>query len=95
MSLFPQSLEVVEKAPSDRYVATDSDAGCHGHTASAVRAADFAAGDSLYAKLQRAAGKFGVEQRGVERVPEDERTDTRLSNIGTLVSRLPPFSRGP
>jgi hypothetical protein len=45
----------------------------------------FDAGDSLYARLQRFAGKFGVEQRGIERVPENERTDTSLHNIGTMV----------
>jgi len=52
----------------------------------AVHKGDFTAGDSMYAKLQRIAGKFGVEQRGIERVPSDERTDTGMSKIGTLVS---------
>jgi hypothetical protein len=53
----------------------------------------FEAGNSLYAKMQRLAGRFGVEQRGIERVPEDERTDNRrpLLNIATMVSSfLPP-----
>jgi hypothetical protein len=46
----------------------------------------FTVGNTLYAKLQRFAGKFGVEQRGIERVPEDERTDTRGAlNIATMV----------
>ena len=38
------------------------------------------------------AGKFGVEQRGIERVPEDERTDNKrpLLNVATMVS--PPQS---
>ncbi|KAI1426763.1 purine-cytosine permease [Xylaria sp. FL1777] len=40
--------------------------------------------DSLYAKLQAFAGKYGVEQRGIERVPDDERTDSSMSQIGTL-----------
>jgi len=44
----------------------------------------FDAGNSMYARLQRFAGKFGVEQRGIERVPENERTDTSLHNIGTM-----------
>jgi Permease for cytosine/purines, uracil, thiamine, allantoin len=45
---------------------------------------DFGAGDSIWAKLQRIAGGFGVEQRGIQRVPENERTDKTLSKIGTL-----------
>lgn len=52
----------------------------------AVHKNDFTAGNSVYAKLQRFAGKFGVEQRGIERVPSDERTDSNMSQIGTLVS---------
>ncbi|KAL1882268.1 Purine-cytosine permease fcy21 [Diaporthe australafricana] len=38
----------------------------------------------LFAKVQRFAGRFGVEQRGIERVLPDERTDTSVSKIGTL-----------
>lgn len=52
----------------------------------AVHKHDFVAGDGVYHKLQRFAGRFGVEQRGIERVPADERTDTGMSKIGTLVS---------
>jgi hypothetical protein len=51
----------------------------------AVHAETFLVGDSLYAKLQRFATGFGVEARGIERVPSDERTDTGMSKIGTLV----------
>ena len=51
----------------------------------AVAGDSFAVGDSWYAKTQRAVGKFGVEQRGIERVPEDERTDGNLIKVGTLV----------
>lgn len=51
----------------------------------AVHAEAFIMGDSLYAKLQRFASKFGVEARGIERVPSDERTDGGMSKIGTLV----------
>ncbi|KAI0976595.1 purine-cytosine permease [Xylaria arbuscula] len=40
--------------------------------------------NSLYSKLQAFAGKYGVEQRGIERVPNDERTDSSMSQIGTL-----------
>ncbi|KAF3764526.1 cytosine-purine permease [Cryphonectria parasitica EP155] len=35
-------------------------------------------------KVQRFVGKFGVEKRGIERVPSHERTDTSMSKIGTL-----------
>ena len=51
----------------------------------AVHAETFITGDSLYAKLQRFATQFGVEARGIERVPSDERTDSGMSKIGTLV----------
>lgn len=53
---------------------------------SAVPGESFEYGDSTYAKLQRLAGKFKVEQRGIERVPEDERDDHSLLNVGTMVS---------
>lgn len=46
----------------------------------------FTEGNSMYAKIQRFAGRFKIEQRGIERVPEDERTDTNLANVGTMVS---------
>lgn len=41
-----------------------------------------------YAKAQRFAGRLNIEQRGIERVPENERTDTgfrALLNAGTMV----------
>ncbi|OIW24038.1 purine-cytosine permease [Coniochaeta ligniaria NRRL 30616] len=72
--------ESTEKYPDESYpdVAVGySDAG-------AVHKNEFVAGDGIYHKLQRFAGKFGVEQRGIERVPADERTDTGMSKIGTL-----------
>ncbi len=56
--------------------------------APAVPTEIFLTGDTLYAKLQRAVFQFGVEPRGIERVPEDERTDTNLMKVGTLVSIL-------
>ena len=49
--------------------------------------ASLATGSSLTARLLRAAGKLGVEQRGIERVPEDERTETgfmAMLNISTM-----------
>jgi len=50
----------------------------------AVHAETFVLGDSWYAKTQRLAGKFGVEQRGIERVPSDERSSAPASQVGTM-----------
>jgi hypothetical protein len=52
----------------------------------AVPGEAFEYGDGIVAKLQRLAGKWGVEQRGIERVPENERTDSSLLNVGTMVN---------
>jgi hypothetical protein len=46
-------------------------------------------GDSYYARVQRFANRFGVEARGIERVPSDERSNAGMSQIGTMVGRLP------
>lgn len=54
----------------------------------AVPGETFTYGDSWYARAMRFAGSFGVEQRGIERVPEDERTDKgfrALLNVATMV----------
>jgi hypothetical protein len=52
----------------------------------AVYTAQLAQGDAWTAKLQRVFGKYKIEQRGIERVPEDERTDTNgVVNVGTMV----------
>ncbi len=51
----------------------------------AVSGEVFTAGNTTYAKLQRMATKFGVEARGIERVPEDERTDKSTLKVGTMV----------
>ncbi|KAE8149248.1 permease for cytosine/purines, uracil, thiamine, allantoin-domain-containing protein [Aspergillus avenaceus] len=50
----------------------------------AVPGESFEYGDSLYAKLQRLAGKINIEQRGIERVPPSEQTDTSYFNIGSM-----------
>ncbi|KAI1099954.1 purine-cytosine permease [Jackrogersella minutella] len=50
----------------------------------AVHGQEFTSGKTLYAKVQRFAGRFGVEARGIERVPSDERTDSSMSQIGTM-----------
>lgn len=39
----------------------------------------------LFARVQQLTERFGVEQRGIERVLPDERTDTSVSKVGTLV----------
>lgn len=66
---------------------TDAEKGPPIYTseAPAVATEIFLTGDSLYAKIQRAVFQFGVEPRGIERVPEDERTDTNLMKVGTMV----------
>lgn len=54
----------------------------------AVPGEAFIIGDGMRAKLLRFASKFGVEARGIERVPDDERTDTgfrALLNVATMV----------
>ncbi|WPH01683.1 Hypothetical protein R9X50_00453500 [Acrodontium crateriforme] len=53
----------------------------------AVPGESFEYGTGLYAKCMRLAGKFKMEQRGIERVPEDERTDAgfkALLNVSTM-----------
>lgn len=58
------------------------------HDDGAVPGESFEVGNSWYAKIQRVAGKLKVEQRGIERVPEDERTDSgfrALLNVSTMV----------
>lgn len=49
---------------------------------------DLVVGDGTFAKIQRYVGSIGVEKRGIERVPDtpDERTDTSMSKVGTVVS---------
>ncbi len=57
-------------------VAPDASGAVHGES--------FVVGNSTYAKLQRLAGRFNIEQRGIERVPEDERTDKSTWKVGTM-----------
>lgn len=59
----------------------------------AVPGEAFEYGTSFYARAQRLAGRFHVEQRGIERVPEYERTDSgfrALLNVSTMVN--PPLT---
>ncbi|GAM86409.1 hypothetical protein ANO11243_044230 [Dothideomycetidae sp. 11243] len=53
----------------------------------AVPGESFEYGNTLYAKAQRWAGKFSIEQRGIERVPEDERHESGMKgllNVSTM-----------
>lgn len=54
----------------------------------AVRGEALITGNSWYHRMMRKAGKYGVEARGIERVPEDERTDNKhpYLNSATMVS---------
>lgn len=83
---FRSSNEDLEKAPQ---VNDSSDSNSNevfdNSSDGAVPGESFEYGDSLYAKIQRVAGKFNIEQRGVERVPDSERTDTSYFNIGSMV----------
>ena len=54
----------------------------------AVPGETFVQGNTLYAKVQGLAARFYIEQRGIERVPENERDDTSLLNVGTMVRRI-------
>ena len=51
----------------------------------AVHGESFIVGNTLYARIQRFAGRYGVEQRGIERVPEDERTNRQTYTAGSMV----------
>lgn len=80
----------VEKKAADADVSSDPSghrtaAGVYTTEGGAVPGESFEYGNSLYARIQRLAGRFNIEQRGIERVPEDERTDHSLLNVGTMV----------
>jgi hypothetical protein len=49
---------------------------------------DYNAAPTPPTKWQHILSKLKVETRGIERVPEEERTDTSYLNIGSMV--LPP-----
>ena len=87
---YEKDYDIEQHSPSDRNSAekvlpfyTDETAGVPGES--------FEIGNSLYARAQRLVGKYGVEQRGIERVPEDERTDTNLVKVGTMVISSRPI----
>ena len=72
----------------DRHVSEKIGAPVYVDEHGAVAGESFTVGNSWYARTQRFVGKFGVEQRGIERVPEDERTDANLMKVGTLVRAI-------
>ncbi|KAL3422163.1 Purine-cytosine permease fcyB 3 [Phlyctema vagabunda] len=71
------STDLSSSATQTYVVALPSDKG-------AVPTETLIVGDTLYARAQRFAGRFGVEQRGIERVPSDERSGASMSHICTL-----------
>ncbi len=84
----PQSKYTLEPADIEKGRRSSAFGSALGfQTAAAVPGNAFTEGNSLYAKIQRFAGRYNIEQRGIERVPEDERTDRHLMNVGTMVSR--------
>lgn len=77
-----------EKGPSTRAYGGYDVNDAHMYEDGAVPGESFVHGDTLYHRLQRLAGKFNMEQRGIERVPESERTDDgfrALLNVSTMV----------
>lgn len=85
MGAFSKKQADVEAVPSEKPVyGTENDSGEYIPDEGAVAAETFVLGDSWYAKTQRFAGKFGVEQRGIERVPSDERDTAHISQVGTM-----------
>ncbi|KAK3075958.1 Purine-cytosine permease fcy21 [Teratosphaeriaceae sp. CCFEE 6253] len=66
---------------------SDKPHGAYQEADGAVPGESFEYGTGVRAKMMRFAGKLGIEQRGIERVPEDERTDTgfkALLNVATM-----------
>ncbi|KAI9672355.1 MAG: purine-cytosine permease [Caeruleum heppii] len=65
----------VETAPEKGYYVDET---------GAVPGESFGIGTGFFARLQRLAGKLSIEERGIERIPETERTDTNLRKVGTV-----------
>ncbi|TQN74221.1 Purine-cytosine permease fcyB [Colletotrichum shisoi] len=82
MALFENKSDVSSNG-GEKKSGSDVEQGFVGNDG-AIHQADFATGTSTYAKLQKLAGKLGVEQRGIERVPEDERINDAVANVVTL-----------
>jgi len=81
---YKNDYDVEAHSPPDAYLGEKQPPPFYTDQTSGVPGESFEIGDSPYAKLQRFVGRFGVEQRGIERVPENERTDTNLRKVGTM-----------
>lgn len=78
-----------KKSPSHTESKTsDSDVGYKFSDNSAIPMEDPEVGHGWRERAQRAVGRLGIEQRGIERVPEDERSDFSITNMGSLVSHI-------
>ncbi|GAW25482.1 putative purine-cytosine permease [Rosellinia necatrix] len=79
------SIETKQEEDTRRWdsTGTDIEAG-RLNEADAVHNGTPAKETSIFDKLQAFVGKYGVEQRGIDRVPDDERTDSSMSQVGTL-----------
>ncbi|KAL8923071.1 MAG: hypothetical protein Q9172_003281 [Xanthocarpia lactea] len=89
MGIIKNEYNVQGYSPTDSYPDTEgkrlsSTLPIYADETGAVPGESFAIGNSLYARIQRFAKRFGVEPRGIERVPEDERTDKTLAKVGTM-----------
>ncbi|KAG9735645.1 purine-cytosine permease, partial [Aureobasidium melanogenum] len=77
----------LEKNPVEAGVGSIPSSAEYAYEDAAVPGESFEYGNGYYGKLQRLAGKFNIEQRGIERVPENERTETgikALLNVMTM-----------
>lgn len=77
-----------ELSSTEKYGTPDVAFGYMGDE-NAVHADELVKGTGFIGCIQRFGAKLGVEQRGIERVPSDERTDTSMSSVGTLVCPPP------
>ncbi|KAI5204379.1 purine-cytosine permease [Aureobasidium subglaciale] len=80
-------IQDLEKNPVESGVGSIPSSADYPYEEAAVPGESFEYGDGYYAKMQRLAGKFNIEQRGIERVPENERTETgikALLNVMTM-----------
>ncbi|EFW98667.1 purine-cytosine permease [Grosmannia clavigera kw1407] len=72
-----------ELSSSEKYGTTDVAVGYMGDE-NAIHSDELTRGTGFVGRLKAIGAKLGVEQRGIERVPSDERTDTSMSSVGTL-----------
>lgn len=80
--------DVEAKTVNPTAYANESDSAEYIGDEGAIPTVALITGDSYYARAQRFVGRFGVEQRGIERVPSDERTNDGMSQIGTMVCNI-------